>query len=75
MRRAAPGDCVRACARMADRGPLLRFAAHVAGDGGALTALAGALIMVTLTNFCVLQGCNDNWQRLIIGMLIIGLVY
>lgn len=60
-------DAIAAC--------VIGGASLMGGEGGAITALAGALIMATLTNFCVLQGLNDNWQRLIIGMLIIGLVY
>lgn len=45
------------------------------GEGGAFTALAGALIMAVLNNFCILQGINDNWQRVTIGTLIIGFVF
>ena len=60
-------DAIAAC--------VIGGASLMGGEGGAITALAGALIMTTLTNFCVLQGLNDNWQRLLIGVLIIGLVY
>jgi len=60
-------DAIAAC--------VIGGASLMGGEGGALTALAGALIMAVLTNFCILMGLNDNWQRVLIGSLIIVLVF
>ncbi|MBP8128526.1 MAG: ABC transporter permease [Candidatus Hydrogenedentes bacterium] len=60
-------DAIAAC--------VIGGASLMGGEGGALTSLAGALIMAVLTNFCILMGLNDNWQRVLIGSLIIALVF
>jgi len=45
------------------------------GEGTGLGALAGALIMSVLVNFCNLNDINVHWQRVIVGALIIALVF
>jgi ribose/xylose/arabinose/galactoside ABC-type transport system permease subunit len=50
-------------------------ASLMGGEGGAGGALAGALIMYVLVNFCNLNGISVHWQRVLVGSLIIALVY
>lgn len=45
------------------------------GEGTGLGALAGALIMSFLVNFCNLEDISVHWQRVIVGALIIVLVF
>jgi ribose/xylose/arabinose/galactoside ABC-type transport system permease subunit len=50
-------------------------ASLMGGEGGALGALAGALIMYVLVNICNLKGLPPYWQMVLVGALIIILVY
>jgi ribose/xylose/arabinose/galactoside ABC-type transport system permease subunit len=50
-------------------------ASLMGGEGGAAGALFGALIIATLVNLCGLNGVSDEWQRIIVGTLIIALVF
>lgn len=50
-------------------------ASLMGGEGGAIAALAGALIMMVLQNFCNLENIDTNLQRVFIGVLIIALVF
>jgi ribose/xylose/arabinose/galactoside ABC-type transport system permease subunit len=50
-------------------------ASLMGGEGGAVGALIGALIIGTLINICQLNGMTDEWQRIFVGALIIILVY
>jgi len=45
------------------------------GEGGAFGALFGALIIGTLVNLCQLNGMSDEWQRIVVGTLIVVLVF
>jgi ribose/xylose/arabinose/galactoside ABC-type transport system permease subunit len=45
------------------------------GEGGAVGALAGALIMVVLQNYCNLENINVHLQRIFVGVLIVALVF
>lgn len=45
------------------------------GEGGAVGALAGALIMVVLQNYCNLENINVHLQRIFVGALIVALVF
>lgn len=60
-------DAIAAC--------VIGGASLMGGQGGALAALAGALIMMVLRNFCTLTNINVYWQQLLIGALIISLVF
>ncbi len=44
------------------------------GEGSALGALAGALIMNVLINFCNLRGIEVHWQMVFVGALIIVII-
>lgn len=50
-------------------------ASLMGGEGGAFAAIAGALIMTVLRNFCNLQNINVHWQQILVGALLIALVY
>lgn len=50
-------------------------ASLMGGEGGALAAVAGALIMTVLRNFCNLQNINVHWQQILVGALLILLVF
>ena len=50
-------------------------ASLMGGEGGVLGALAGALIMQVLVNFCNLNGINQHWQIVIVGALVVALVF
>jgi ribose/xylose/arabinose/galactoside ABC-type transport system permease subunit len=50
-------------------------ASLMGGEGGAVGAVAGAVIMFVLVNFCNLNGISVHWQRVLVGALIVGLVY
>ncbi len=45
------------------------------GEGGAVAALAGALIMMVLRNFCNLEDIDVYWQQVFVGVLVVLLVY
>ena len=49
-------------------------ASLMGGEGGCTGALAGALIMRVLANFCELKNIQVYWQQILIGVLIIGIV-
>lgn len=59
-------DAISAC--------VIGGASLMGGEGGAVAALAGALIMNVLENFCDLKGYNTYWQKILIGALIVVLV-
>lgn len=50
-------------------------ASLMGGEGGCIGAVAGALIMSVLRNFCNLQGIDEYWQRIVVGVLVVALVY
>jgi ribose/xylose/arabinose/galactoside ABC-type transport system permease subunit len=50
-------------------------ASLMGGEGGAIRAVAGALIMSVLVNFCNLNDISVYWQQVLIGALIIVLVF
>jgi len=50
-------------------------ASLMGGEGGAIAALAGALIMTVLRNFCNLQDIQVEWQQVLVGVLIVTLVF
>jgi ribose transport system permease protein len=50
-------------------------ASLMGGEGGAFAAIAGALIMSVLYNFCNLQNINVHWQQILVGALLIVLVF
>jgi ribose transport system permease protein len=60
-------DAIAAC--------VIGGASLMGGEGGAIGALAGALIMSVLVNFCNLQGIDPYWQKVLVGSLIIVLVF
>lgn len=49
-------------------------ASLMGGEGGALGALAGALIMSVLVNFCNLRELDPYWQSVLVGVLVVVLV-
>ncbi len=50
-------------------------ASLMGGEGGVIAALAGALIMTVLRNFCTLEDIQVYWQQVLVGGLIVILVY
>ncbi|MFA6239448.1 MAG: ABC transporter permease [Candidatus Hydrogenedentales bacterium] len=50
-------------------------ASLMGGEGGAFGALFGALIIGTLVQLCQLNGMSDEWQRIVVGTLIVVLVF
>lgn len=60
-------DAIAAC--------VIGGASLMGGEGGSLGALAGALIMNVLVNFCNLKNFDVYWQKVLVGALIIILVY
>ncbi|MCP4644677.1 MAG: ABC transporter permease [bacterium] len=60
-------DAIAAC--------VIGGASLMGGEGGCVGALAGALIMNVLVNFCNLQKLDPHWQSVLVGSLIIVLVY
>ncbi len=50
-------------------------ASLIGGEGGAIGALLGALIIGVLVNICQLNGMRNEWQRVFIGVLIVALVF
>lgn len=60
-------DAIAAC--------VIGGASLMGGEGSALAALAGALIMIVLRNFCNLQDIQVYWQQVLVGSLIVLLVF
>ena len=60
-------DAIAAC--------VIGGASLMGGEGGAVAAIAGALIMMVLRNFCNLEDINVYWQQVFVGALIIALVF
>lgn len=60
-------DAIAAC--------VIGGASLMGGEGGVGGALAGALIMNVLVNFCNLNAVSVHWQRVLVGSLIVALVY
>jgi len=60
-------DAIAAC--------VIGGASLMGGEGGALGVLGGAFIVNVLLNICRLEQVSDEWQRVVLGALIIGLVY
>ena len=60
-------DAIAAC--------VIGGASLMGGQGGAIGALAGALIMNVLVNFCNLKKLDPYWQMVLVGFLIIAMVY
>ncbi|MCC6697525.1 MAG: ABC transporter permease [Candidatus Hydrogenedentes bacterium] len=50
-------------------------ASLMGGEGGAVGALVGAVLIGMLINICQLNGMSDEWQRIVVGVLIVVLVY
>lgn len=50
-------------------------ASLMGGEGGVIGALIGALIIGSLVNLCQLNGMSDEWQRIVVGTLIVVLVF
>jgi len=60
-------DAIAAC--------VIGGASLMGGEGGTIGALAGALIMNVLVNFCNLKNFDPYWQKVLVGALIIILVF
>jgi ribose/xylose/arabinose/galactoside ABC-type transport system permease subunit len=60
-------DAIAAC--------VIGGASLIGGEGGVVGAVVGGLIMNVLVNYCNLQGLRDEWQKVLVGMLVVGLVY
>jgi len=56
-------------------GCVIGGASLMGGEGGPIAALAGALIMTVLRNFCNLQNIPVYWQQVLVGVLVVALVY
>ncbi len=50
-------------------------ASLMGGEGGALGALSGALILKVLRNFCNLMNIDAYWQQVFVGVLVVVLVF
>lgn len=50
-------------------------ASLMGGEGGAIAAVGGALIMYVLQNFCNLEDIDTSWQQVLVGVLIVALVF
>lgn len=59
-------DAIAAC--------VIGGASLMGGEGGTIGALAGALIMNVLVNFCNLKNIDPAWQKVLVGALIVILV-
>lgn len=60
-------DAIAAC--------VIGGASLMGGQGGCVGSLAGALIMNVLINFSNLRGYDPFWQRVLVGVLVIFLVF
>ncbi len=56
-------------------GCVIGGASLMGGEGGAAAALAGALIIMVLRNFCNLMNFDTNWQQVYVGVLVVLLVF
>ncbi len=56
-------------------GCVIGGASLMGGEGGAIAALAGALIMMVLRNFCTLEDIAVYWQQVFVGVLVVALVF
>jgi ribose/xylose/arabinose/galactoside ABC-type transport system permease subunit len=60
-------DAIAAC--------VIGGASLMGGEGSAIAAVAGALIMMVLRNFCNLENIDVYWQQVLVGALIVALVF
>ncbi len=60
-------DAIAAC--------VIGGASLMGGEGGAISALAGALIIMVLRNFCNIENINAYWQQVFVGALLVILVF
>lgn len=60
-------DAIAAC--------VIGGASLMGGEGGAISALAGALIIMVLRNFCNIENINAYWQQVFVGTLLVILVF
>jgi ribose transport system permease protein len=60
-------DAIAAC--------VIGGASLMGGEGGAVGALAGALIMQVLKNYCTLENVQVYWQQILVGCLVVALVF
>jgi len=60
-------DAIAAC--------VIGGASLMGGEGGAISALAGALIIMVLRNFCNIENINTYWQQVFVGTLLVILVF
>lgn len=60
-------DAIAAC--------VIGGASLMGGEGGAITALAGALIIMVLRNFCTIENFNVYWQQVFVGTLLVILIF
>ncbi|MCX8063575.1 MAG: ABC transporter permease [Candidatus Hydrogenedentes bacterium] len=60
-------DAIAAC--------VIGGASLMGGEGGAITAFAGALIIMVLRNFCTIENFNVYWQQVFVGVLLVILVF
>lgn len=56
-------------------GCVIGGASLMGGEGGAVAALAGALIIMVLRNFCNLMNIDAHWQPVFVGTLVVILVF
>ncbi len=70
----SPNEC-EGCELEAIAACVIGGTSLMGGEGGAPGALAGALIMNVLVNFCNLNDIDVNWQRVLVGALIVALVF
>lgn len=56
-------------------GCVIGGASLMGGEGSAVAALAGALIMIVLRNFCTLEDIDVYWQQVFVGALVVVLVF
>lgn len=56
-------------------GCVIGGASLMGGEGGAVAAVAGALIIMVLRNFCNLRNYDANWQQVYVGALVVILVF
>ena len=60
-------DAIAAC--------VIGGASLMGGEGGCVGSVAGALLMTVLVNFCNLKDIDPYWQKVLVGVLIIVLVF
>lgn len=59
-------DAIAAC--------VIGGASLAGGVGGAITVLVGALVLAMLYNFCSIKGLSPDWQKVLLGALLVSLV-